>query len=162
MEPAGYEGRGGALVEEAKRMMQEDEGDEAPKEVENNGPKIKMNRISKKKKGAAASSTAAKTTTGGRSAEPDSFAPSAGSFKEEDIEFMKKAIQVLCQSTNPLGKSIDFVTDDIESMNKEYEHWRKESQACQRDLEEQQKITEEVVQPLQDQQAELEEKIREQ
>ena len=38
---------------------------------------------------------------------------------------MKKAIQVLCQSTNPLGKSIDFVTDDIDSMNKEYEHWKK-------------------------------------
>lgn len=50
---------------------------------------------------------------------------------------MKKAIQVLCQSTNPLGKSIDFVTDDIDSMNKEFEHWRKESHSCQRDLEEQ-------------------------
>jgi hypothetical protein len=47
-------------------------------------------------------------------------------FNENDIEFMKKAIQVLCQSTNPLGKSIDFVTDDIESMGKEYEQWRKE------------------------------------
>jgi hypothetical protein len=91
MEPSGYEGRGGALVEEAKRMMQEDEGEDGPKEVENNGPKIKMNRIGKKKKGAAASSTAAKTTTG-RAAEPESFAPSAGGFKEEDIEFMKKAI----------------------------------------------------------------------
>ena len=34
-------------------MMQDDDGDEAPKEVENNGPKIKMNRIGKKKKGAA-------------------------------------------------------------------------------------------------------------
>jgi hypothetical protein len=107
-------------------MMQEDEGDEAPKEAENSGPKIKMNRIGKKKKGAAAGSTAAKKTTG-RDDAPDSFAAPSGGFKEEDIEFMKKAIQVLCQSTNPLGKSIDFVTDDIESMNKEYEHWRKES-----------------------------------
>ena len=86
----------------------------------------------------------------------------SGGFTENDIEFMKKAIQVLCQSTNPLGKSIDFVTDDIDSMSKEYEHWRKESIACQSQLEEQQKITEEVIQPLQDQLAELEEKIREQ
>jgi|TARA_B110000285_G_C14960808_1_gene531575 TRAF3-interacting protein 1 len=75
---------------------------------------------------------------------------------------MKKAIQVLCQSTNPLGKSIDFVTDDIESMNKEYEHWKKESQTCQVQLIEQQKITEEVVKPLHDELAEIEEKIREQ
>lgn len=82
-------------------------------------------------------------------------------FTENDIEFMKKAIQILCQSTNPLGKSIDFVTDDIDSMSKEYEYWRKESQTCQTRLEEQQRITEEVVQPMQDQLAEVDEKIKE-
>ena len=58
---------------------------------------------------------------------------------------MKKAIQILCQSTNPLGKSIDFVTDDIDSMSKEYEYWRKEASSCQSKLEEQQRITEEVI-----------------
>jgi len=73
---------------------------------------------------------------------------SGGGFNENDIEFMKKAIQILCQSTNPLGKSIDFVTDDVDSMSKEYEHWRKESITCSQALEEQQKVTEEVVQPL--------------
>jgi hypothetical protein len=46
-------------------------------------------------------------------------------------------------------------------MSKEYEYWRKESQQCQSKLEEQQRITEEVVQPLQDQLAEVEEKIKE-
>jgi TRAF3-interacting protein 1 len=63
---------------------------------------------------------------------------------------MKKAIQILCQSTNPLGKSIDFVTDDIDSMSKEFEYWKRECMACQSKLEEQQKITEDVIQPLQD------------
>ena len=58
---------------------------------------------------------------------------------------MKKAIQILCQSTNPLGKSIDFVTDDIDSMSKEYEYWKKEAYSCQSKLEEQQRITEEVI-----------------
>ena len=72
----------------------------------------------------------------------------AGTLNENDIEFMKKAIQILCQSTNPLGKSIDFVTDDVDSMSKEYEHWRKEAIQCNQALEDQQKITEEVVQPL--------------
>jgi TRAF3-interacting protein 1 len=33
---------------------------------------------------------------------------------------MKNSIQALCQSTNPLGKSIDFVTEDIDSMVKEF------------------------------------------
>jgi peptidoglycan hydrolase CwlO-like protein len=54
------------------------------------------------------------------------------------------------------------VTDDIDSMNKEFEHWKKESSSCQVQLQEQQKITEEVVKPLQDELAELEERIREQ
>lgn len=55
LDPTGYEGRGGALVEEARRLMQEDDGDE-PRENDNVGPKIKMNRIGKKgKKGPAAS-----------------------------------------------------------------------------------------------------------
>lgn len=44
-----------------------------------------------------------------------------GGFGDKDIEFMKKAIQILCQSTNPLGKSIDYVADDVDSMSKEYE-----------------------------------------
>ena len=54
----------------------------------------------------------------------------AGGFNENDIEFLKKAIQVLCQSTNPLGKSIDYVTDDVDSMSKEYEFWRREAITC--------------------------------
>lgn len=73
-----------------------------------------------------------------------------GGFTEKDILFMKNAIQVLCSSTNPLGRSIEFVTDDLDSMNKEFEFWRKESFSCQLRLKEEQKITEEVIQPLQD------------
>jgi TRAF3-interacting protein 1 len=73
-----------------------------------------------------------------------------GGFSEKDIEFMKKAIQVLCQSTNPLGKSIDYVTDDVDAMSKEYEHWRREAIQCAHGLEEQKKITEELIHPLQD------------
>ena len=55
---------------------------------------------------------------------------------------------MLCKSTNPLGKSIDFVTDDIDSMSKEYENWKRESLACQSQLEEQQRTTEELLTPL--------------
>lgn len=145
--------------------MQQDEEEEAPKEVENSGPKIKMNRIGRKAKKGGEEKTSKPGPSGAKEANPmkayGDKVPSGG-FSEQDIEFMKKAIQVLCQSTNPLGKSIDFVTDDIDSMNKEYEHWKKESSSCQQQLQEQQKITEEVVKPLQDELAELEERIREQ
>lgn len=57
-----------------------------------------------------------------------------GGFDDKDIEFLKKAIQVLCQATNPLGKSIDYVADDVDSMSKEFEHWRSEAVKCNRDL----------------------------
>ena len=149
--------KGGALVEEAKRLMKGDEADEEPKEAENAGPKIKMNKIGgrKGKKGAPAAagdaskaySVANEGTTKAWNKTAEKSLSQAG-FSEQDIEFMKKAIQVLCQSTNPLGKSIDFVSDDIDSMNKEFEYWRKESHSCMTQLQEQQKITEDVIQPL--------------
>ena len=69
---------------------------------------------------------------------------------------------MLCQSTNPLGKSIDYVTDDVDSMSKEFEHWRKEAIQCTSALDEQRKITEALIHPLQDTLAELEERIKEQ
>lgn len=87
---------------------------------------------------------------------------SYGGYSDEDIEHMRKAIQSLCQSTNPLGKSIDFVTEDIDSMIKEYDHWKLDYAESQSKLEEQQRITEQTIQPLQDVElAQLEEKIRE-
>jgi len=83
-------------------------------------------------------------------------------YDEKDIEFMKTAIQALCQSANPLGKSIDFVTEDVDSMVKEYQKWQTEFAASNAKLTEQQRVTEETVQPLQDELAQVEEKIREQ
>lgn len=53
VDPENFEGRGGALVQEAKALLQQDEED-APKEATNAGPKIKMNRIRRNKRGAAA------------------------------------------------------------------------------------------------------------
>jgi hypothetical protein len=54
------------------------------------------------------------------------------------------------------------VTDDVDSMSKEFEHWRKEAINCTMALDEQRKITEELIHPLQDTLAELEERIKEQ
>ena len=95
-EQPGFEGRGGALVEEAKRLMREEQEDEEPAAVENSGPKIKMSKIGGRKK---------KPTAGAATEKKDSAAPrkstapeykvsdkSSGGFNEQDIEFMKKAI----------------------------------------------------------------------
>jgi len=107
-----------------------------------------MGRIGKKKKGKGKKEDDAHTENytkkiGGLSAVQSGN--TGGGFNDQDVEFMKKAIQVLCQSTNPLGKSIDYVSDDVDSMSKEYEHWRKEAITCTQELEEQKKITDEVI-----------------
>jgi len=121
-------------------MKDDDEDDNKPQVDENAGPKIKMGRIGKKKRtkeGAAAGSSNT-TAAGAKSGADPAFAKvnidddrgNTEGFTEQDIEFMRQAIQILCRSTNPLGKSIDFVTDDVDSMSKEFEHWRKEAITC--------------------------------
>ncbi len=69
----------------------------------------------------------------------------SGGYDDKDIEFMRNSIQALCQSTNPLGKSIDFVTEDIDSMVKEYQHWKTETATSKVKLSEVMKQTEERI-----------------
>lgn len=83
-------------------MMADDDNEDAPsKDDDDNGPKIKMGRIGKKKKskGAKAEPESQSYTKqiGGASA-PVAPKPTTvgGGFSENDIEFMKKAIQILC------------------------------------------------------------------
>ncbi len=73
---------------------------------------------------------------------------------------MKHSIQALTKCSNPLGKSLDFVSEDIDSMSKEYEKWRKQCMNSQTQMEEQLRITEDTIMPLQDKLALLEEQIR--
>ncbi|KAI8915056.1 microtubule-binding protein MIP-T3-domain-containing protein [Entophlyctis helioformis] len=44
----------------------------------------------------------------------------------KEIEALRESIQMLCQNTNPLGKTMDYMQEDVDSMNKELELWRKE------------------------------------
>lgn len=126
-------------------MQQDDDEDKPAQDAPAAGGGVKIVRKLGPQKKAPAGAAAkgqeqfAKKVGGVELPKSSSAAAGAGSggFTENDIEFMKKAIQILCQSTNPLGKSIDFVTDDIDSMSKEYEYWRRESQSCQSRLEEQ-------------------------
>ncbi len=44
-----------------------------------------------------------------------------------DIEAIKNYVQEISKNSNPIGKLLDFLGDDIESMNKELQSWIKES-----------------------------------
>ncbi|KAJ3130469.1 TRAF3-interacting protein 1 [Nowakowskiella sp. JEL0407] len=58
---------------------------------------------------------------------------------KKEIMSLRDSIQILCRSTNPLGKMIDYMQEDVDSMNKELEMWKKESQKYSLALTEQQK-----------------------
>ena len=48
----------------------------------------------------------------------DKVISAAGDLSDKELDLVKSMIQSICQNTAPLGKSIEFINDDIESMNR--------------------------------------------
>jgi TRAF3-interacting protein 1 len=89
-----------------------------------------------------------------------SSAAAASSLAE--MNALRADIQRLCQAANPVGKSVEFVHEDLDAMAKELEFWRKEYARKRDALAVEQKRTEEALQPLQVQLREVEEQVKEQ
>ncbi|KAJ8566442.1 hypothetical protein ON010_g6681 [Phytophthora cinnamomi] len=79
-----------------------------------------------------------------------------------EMNALRADIQRLCQAANPVGKSVEFVHEDLDAMSKELEFWRKEYARKRDALADEQKRTEEALQPLQAQLREVEEQVKEQ
>ena len=47
-------------------------------------------------------------------------------YTAAELEALRGAIQKLCSSTNPLGKSMDYLTEDVDDMRTELRTWRAE------------------------------------
>jgi TRAF3-interacting protein 1 len=86
--------------------------------------------------------------------------PKISAISVEDLTSLKENIQTVCQSTNPLGKSMELINDDIDSMKSEHEKWRKDYSKSATLMEEQRKITEQTLQPLYDRLADVSEQIK--
>ena len=98
------DGEHGAFVEEAKKLMQQDDDDEKPNQdapAAGGGVKI-VRKLGPQKKAPANSKDGgkqeqfAKKVGGVELPKPSGGGGSQGGFTENDIEFMKKAIQILC------------------------------------------------------------------
>ena len=63
---------------------------------------------------------------------------------------MQSMIQSICQNTAPLGKSIEFINDDVDAMNKELTHWRKQYNASKSKTQSELKLTEDALNPIYD------------
>ncbi|ORX47862.1 hypothetical protein BCR36DRAFT_584568 [Piromyces finnis] len=80
---------------------------------------------------------------------------------KKDINSLRESIQFLCRNTNPLGKTMDYIQEDFDSMTKELEGWRSESIKYSNMLKTEVEITEETLKPLQEQLKEVEQNIAE-
>ena len=67
-----------------------------------------------------------KIKKGGPDGKGGSSKKGMASWSEQDMEALRGSVQKLCQSTNPLGKCMDFVHEDLAAMAKEHERWTKE------------------------------------
>ena len=75
---------------------------------------------------------------------------------EKEIEKLRSSIQNLVRSAHPLGKIMDYLQEDIDSMQKELNVWQKENEQHANALKAEQSITECEVEPLQSHLVELE------
>lgn len=58
-----------------------------------------------------------------------------------DLESIKAYIQEISRNANPIGKILDFIQDDIDSMNKELQMWIKEQKSLKDKYDEEVKYT---------------------
>ncbi|XP_077073201.1 TRAF3-interacting protein 1 [Siphateles boraxobius] len=80
----------------------------------------------------------------------------------KEIERLRSSIQTVCRSALPLGKIMDYIQEDMDSMQNELQTWRKENKENAQALLQEQRITDTVVEPLKSELAELEQLIKDQ
>ncbi|XP_056392384.1 TRAF3-interacting protein 1 isoform X2 [Hyla sarda] len=90
-----------------------------------------------------------------------------GRKKEKDlvtkeIEKLRGSIQILCRSALPLGKMMDYIQEDMDTMKNELQIWRTENRQHAEVLLREQSVTDTAVDPLKAELAELEQLIKEQ
>lgn len=91
----------------------------------------------------------------------------AGKKKEKDlvmkeIEKLRSSIQTLCRSALPLGKIMDYIQEDMDTMQNELQTWRQENRQHAEELLREQSVTDTAVEPLKTKLVELEQLIKEQ
>ncbi|GAB1607300.1 TRAF3-interacting protein 1-like [Argonauta hians] len=81
---------------------------------------------------------------------------------ENKIAKLQASIQGLTKSANPLGKIMDYIQEDLDSMHKELNQWKGEKLEYRLALKEEREITEKALQPLKLQLTTLDQAIKDQ
>ncbi|KAL5508994.1 hypothetical protein EMCRGX_G004268 [Ephydatia muelleri] len=80
----------------------------------------------------------------------------------KEVEKLQSSIQTLCKSANPLGRIMDYVQEDTDSMQKELEMWKAENARHSEAMKKEEGITEQELAPLRTELERLEMRISEQ
>lgn len=73
-----------------------------------------------------------------------------------EIERLRSSIQMVCRSSLPLGKIMDYIQEDVDAMQAELQSWRQENKEHAQALQQEQRTTDRAVEPLKAELAELE------
>ncbi|XP_015593685.1 TRAF3-interacting protein 1 isoform X2 [Cephus cinctus] len=66
----------------------------------------------------------------------------------KEVDKLRGAIQTLTRATNPLGKLLDYLQEDVEMMQRELQEWRSQYNRLSKELEKEQVETQESVEPM--------------
>merc|ERR1719197_1777397 len=80
-------------------------------------------------------------------------------YSEVDIDKLSLMTQQLCQTVNPLGKSVDLIYQDIASMSKELDQWRAEYRSATERQQVEREHTEKQLAPLHQKVAAIDDQI---
>jgi TRAF3-interacting protein 1 len=78
-----------------------------------------------------------------------------------EVATLREALQQLCQHANPLGKTMDYIQEDLDNMHKELEYWKAERRKRQAELDDLSKSSEDHLQPVVERQAKAKESVAE-
>ncbi|XP_059149922.1 TRAF3-interacting protein 1-like isoform X2 [Physella acuta] len=81
---------------------------------------------------------------------------------QKEVDKLRASIQSLTRSANPLGKVMDYVQEDLDSMQQELDKWRAENAQHALDLKRETNVTDRAVEPLKQQLTELDRAIKDQ
>ena len=56
------------------------------------------------------------------------------------IDQLRTAIQSLCRATNPLGRVVDYIQEDVDSMQKDMQTWKQEKESLTAKLNDEEKF----------------------
>jgi len=65
-----------------------------------------------------------------------------------EVDKLRSSIQTLTKSAHPLGKLMDFLQEDVDSMQRELDQWKTENHSLQLQLKKEESITAQTLQPL--------------